>query len=150
MPAVNVAKRERRSENCFRGPVFLNVTRSPSTGIRISCVLVGLVVVMIASACGGRSSHRWVSCARPPGSAADVRDFKVNGGETCSHASRILGYTAFGHEGGCGDACHYLGYTCRERPGGLKRSSGGGSFYTYVDDWCVRGSRHAAWRIIFH
>jgi hypothetical protein len=116
----------------------------------VSCVLVGIVVLVIASSCGGRSSHvEWVSCPRPPG-GADVRQFRVKGGETCGHARRVLGYTAFGHEGGCGDACHYLGFICRDRPGGLKRNSSGGSYYTHVDDWCARGPRRAAWRIVFH
>jgi hypothetical protein len=114
-------------------------------------VLVGVVVLAVASSCGGRSSHTaaWVSCPRPPG-RADVRRFRVEGGETCGHARRLLGYTAFGHEGGCGRTCHYLGFTCGERPGGLERNSSGGSYYTYVDEWCARGPRRATWRIVFH
>jgi hypothetical protein len=79
-----------------------------------------------------------------------VRQFRVKGGETCRHAKRVLDYTAFGHEGGCGRACHYLGFTCQERPGGLEHNSSGGSYYTYVDDSCARGQRHANWRIVFH
>jgi hypothetical protein len=117
-----------------------------------ACVLVGVVVLAVASSCGGQSSQAaasWTSCPRPPG-GADVRNFRVKGGETCAHARRVLDYTAFGHEGGCGRGCHYLGFTCQERPGGLKRVPGGGSTYTYSDDSCTRGSRQAEWRIVFH
>jgi len=108
-------------------------------------------LLVLASSCGGHASHAaaWLSCPRPP-SDADIRQFRVKGGETCAHANRVLGYTAFGHEGSCGDACHYLGYTCRQLPGGLKSNSSGGSYYTYEDDSCVRGQRHAAWRIVYH
>src|SRR5438132_825593 len=107
-----------------------------------ACVLVDVAVVLVAaSSCGGRSSHAaWVSCPRPADSAADVRRFRVKGGETCAHARRVLGYTDFGHEGEC-SPCHYLGYTCRQLPGGLKRNSSGGSSYTYEDDLCVSGQR---------
>jgi hypothetical protein len=88
-------------------------------------------------------------CPRPS-IAADIRRFSVMGGETCRHANRVLGFTAFGHEGSCGDACHYLGYTCRQRPGGLKSNGSGGSYYSYEDDTCIRGRLQAAWRIVFH
>jgi hypothetical protein len=74
----------------------------------------------------------------------------VSGGETCDHGKRVLDYAAFGHEGGCGDACHYLGYTCREQPGGLRSNGSGGSYYAYVDDVCVRGPHQAAWRVVSH
>ena len=117
-----------------------------------ACVLVGVAVVLVfGSSCGGRSSNAaaWVSCPPPPDSAADVRRFRVKGGETCGHARRVLGYTDFGHEGEC-SPCHYLGYTCRQLPGGLKRNSSGGSYYTYQDDLCVSGQRRASWRIVFH
>jgi hypothetical protein len=92
----------------------------------------------------------WTPCAPPPSDAgADIRRFRVRGGETCSHAARVLGYTAFGHEGGCGDACHYLGFVCQQRPGGLKSNSSDGS-YTFEDDTCARRRRQSAWRIVFH
>lgn len=89
----------------------------------------------------------WLPCPRPR-SHADIRRFRVAGGETCAHARRVLDYAAFGHEGGC---CPHqsLGFTCHDRPGGLERNSSGGG-YTYDDDWCVRGVRRAAWRIVFH
>src|SRR5436190_21700266 len=108
-----------------------------------ACLGVGLGLVL-ASACGGRSSS-WTSCPSPPG-RADIRHFKVQGGETCGHARRVLDYTAFGHEGGCGP-CHYLSFTCEEHQGGLRRNSSGGSYYTYADDLCVQGDRRAAWTI---
>jgi hypothetical protein len=123
----------------------------PPPASSAACV-VGIVAIVCLSSCrGGESSHTaaWVSCPRPPGHA-DVRRFSVRGGETCSHARRVLGYTAFGHEGACGRACHYLGFTCRDDPGGLRRDQSGGSYYTYVDDWCTRGHRQATWRIVFH
>ena len=114
----------------------------------MACMLIGAAVLVTGSSCGRRSTHAvWISCPRPP-SAADIRRFRVTGGEKCGHARLVLDYTAFGHEGGCGDACHHLGYTRYERPGGLERNSSGGSYYTYVDDRCVRGSRRAAWRIV--
>ena len=139
----------RRATNSYRKPQ--PNPRSHSGPCGTACVLVGIVVLVVASSCAGRSSHaaEWRSCPRPPG-GADVRQFRVRGAETCGHARRVLGYAAFGHEGGCGRACHYLGFTCQERPGGLKRNSSGGSYYTYVDESCARGSRHAAWRIVFH
>jgi hypothetical protein len=113
--------------------------------------LVGAALLATLSGCGHHASRAvtWTSCSRPPG-AADIRRFRVRGGETCSHANRVLGYTAFGHEGSCGDACQYLGYICRQHPGGLKPNSYGGSYYTYEDDTCVRGARQAAWRIVVH
>ena len=113
--------------------------------------LVGGLLLASLSGCGHHASRAamWTSCPRPS-SAADIRQFSVSGGETCSHANRVLGYTAFGHEGSCGDACRYLGYTCRQHPGGLKSNSFGGSYYTYEDDVCVRGQHQAAWRIVFH
>jgi hypothetical protein len=113
--------------------------------------LVGGALLATLSGCGHHASRAvmWTSCPRPS-SAADIRRFKVRGGEKCRHASRVLGYTAFGHEGSCGDACGYHGYTCRQRPGGLKSNSSGGSYYTYEDDACVRGLRQAAWRIVAH
>jgi hypothetical protein len=74
----------------------------------------------------------------------------VRGGETCSRARRVLGYTAFRHEGSCGDTCHYLGYVCQQHPGALKSNAYSGSYYTYEDDTCIRGPRQAAWRIVFH
>jgi hypothetical protein len=117
-----------------------------------SLTFVGGVLLAALSGCGHHHASRaqtWTSCPRPS-SAADIRQFRVRGGETCSHGSRVLGYTAFGHEGSCGDACRYLGYTCREHPGGLRSNSSGGSYYTYEDDACVRGPRRAAWRIVFH
>jgi hypothetical protein len=116
-----------------------------------ACVLVGIVVLVAASSCGGGSSHAaaWVSCPRPLG-GANVRQFRVKGGERCRHAKRVLDYTAFGHEGGCGRACHYLGFICQEHPGGLEHNSTGGSYYTYEDDSCALGQLHAAWRILFH
>lgn len=115
------------------------------------CGLVAVGALLLGNSCGDHSSHAsaWVSCPRPS-SAADIRRFRVKGGEACDHAKRVLGYAAFGHEGACGDACHYLGYNCRDHPGGLKRNSSGGSYFTYVDDLCVRGSRQAAWRVVFH
>ena len=122
-------------------------------GIRVGAagVLVVVVVLLVASSCRGGSSHEnaWVSCP-PPAGRADVRRFRVTGGETCSHARRVLAYTAFGHEGACGRSCHYLGFTCQDSPGGLEPTSFGGSYYTYEDDSCVRGPRRAAWRIVIH
>jgi hypothetical protein len=115
-----------------------------------------LIAAKLLCAGRGGASHNsrtqaaeWASCPRPL-ARADVRQFRVKGGETCRHAKRVLDYTAFGHEGGCGRACHYLGFTCQERPGGLEHNSSGGSYYTYVDDSCARGQRHANWRIVFH
>jgi hypothetical protein len=115
------------------------------------CALVGGATLLAASSCAGGSSHAtaWTSCPRPAGTAADIRRFRVEGGETCRHANVVLGYAAFGHEGGC-SPCHYLAYTCREVPGGLKHNSSGGSFYTYADFSCTRGGRRGAWRIAFH
>jgi hypothetical protein len=115
-----------------------------------SALVAGFVLAGL-SGCGHHASRvlLWTSCPRPS-SAADIRRFRVRGGETCSHANRVLGFTAFGHEGSCGDACQYLGYRCRQQPGGLKSNGSGGSYYTYEDDACVRGQRQAAWRIVFH
>jgi hypothetical protein len=63
----------------------------------------------------------------------------------------MLGFTAFGHEGSCGDVgCHYLGYTSSQHPGGLESNRFGGSYYTYEDDACIRGRHRAAWRIVYH
>jgi hypothetical protein len=115
-------------------------------------VVVGGALLATLSGCGHHASRAVMltSCPRPS-SAADIRRFRVRGGETCSHAGRVLGYAAFGHEGSCGDdACHYLGYVCGQHPGGLKSNSSCGSYYTYEDDVCVRGPRQAAWRIVFH
>lgn len=118
---------------------------------RPALALFGAALLAPLGGCGHHASRRltWTPCPRPPG-AADIRRFRVRGGETCTHASQVLGYTAFGHEGSCGDACHYHGYTCRQHPGGLKSNSSGGSYYTYENDACVRGSREAAWRIVLH
>lgn len=115
-------------------------------------MVVGSALLATVSGCGHHSSRAvtWTSCPRPS-SAADIRRFRVSGGETCRHAARVLGYTAFGHEGGCGnDGCHYLGYVCGDHAGGLKSNSYGGSYYTYEDDICARGPRRAAWRIVSH
>jgi hypothetical protein len=113
--------------------------------------VVGGFVLAGASGCGHHASGAlpWTSCPRPS-SAADIRRFQVMGGETCHHGNRVLGFTAFGHEGSCGDGCHYLGYTCRQHPGGLKSNGFGGSYYTYEDDGCIRGHLQATWRIVFH
>jgi hypothetical protein len=113
--------------------------------------LVAGAVLVAASGCGGHSSHAaaWTACPRPS-SHADIRRFRVRGGETCAKAKRILDWVSFGHEGSCGRACRHLGYTCSQVPGGLKREPSGGSTYTYSDDTCVRGERRAAWRIVFH
>jgi hypothetical protein len=115
-----------------------------------ACVFLGVSLLAAASSCGNDASRaaKWHSCPRPP-SAADIRQFRVKSDQTCARARRVLGYTAFGHEGMCGP-CHYLGFTCTQRAGGLKRNSFGGSYYTYEDDLCVRGPRRAAWRIVYH
>jgi hypothetical protein len=128
-------------------PVLDQTSSLPRLGSTLACALVGLVILVAASSCGGTRHERWVTCPRPP-EGADVRQFRVKGGETCGHARRVLDYAAFGHEGEC-SPCSYLGFMCRERPGGLERNSFG-SYYTFSDDSCVHGPRRAAWRIVFH
>jgi hypothetical protein len=118
---------------------------------RPALIVVALLCVGVACGCGSsEATAAWTPCPRPA-SDADIRHFRVTGGETCSHAKRVLDWTAFGHEGMCGDSgCRYLGYVCRQRPGGLAPTDGGGSAYTYEDDSCVRGSHRGAWRIDYH
>lgn len=119
----------------------------------VACALVAGALLGASAACGSASSKStttWTACPRPA-SHADIRRFRVAGGETCAHAKRLLDWTAFGHEGSCGNSgCHHLGYVCRQRAGGLVPTAGGGSTYTYEDDSCVRAERKGAWRVVFH
>jgi hypothetical protein len=108
------------------------------------CAVVASPLLGALTACGDQAQHvsAWTACPRPS-SHADIQRFRVRGGETCAHASRVLNYAAFGHEGGCGtNGCHYLGYTCGDRPGGLRSNSSGGSYFTYEDDFCTRDRSH--------
>src|SRR3954453_9938540 len=121
--------------------------------LRISgCAIVASAVMGALGGCGNHTQHdvAWRACPRPT-SAADIRRFRVRGGETCAHGKGILDYAAFGHEGMCGtDGCRYQGYTCRQQPGGLRANSTGGSDFTYEDAVCIRGRHEAAWRIVSH
>jgi hypothetical protein len=90
-----------------------------------------------------------VACPKPS-TDADVRQFRVRGGESCEQGRRVLTYAAFRHGGGCDRGCHHDGYTCLEHLGRLTQFPSGASLYTYVDDVCIRGRREAAWRIVFH
>jgi hypothetical protein len=77
-------------------PVLDQTSSLARPGSTLACALVGLVILVAASSCGGTRHERWVTCLRPP-EGADVRQLRVKGGETCGHARRVLDYAAFGH-----------------------------------------------------
>jgi hypothetical protein len=113
--------------------------------------MVGAFAVFLTSACGDRSPHAdaWTPCSRPPG-AADIRQFRVRGDETCGHARRLLGYVASVQGGDCNRGCHHEGYTCLEHLVRFTQTLSGASVFTYVDDICARGTSRATWRIVFN
>ena len=116
---------------------------------RVTSIAVAVVVAGLGNACG-HSTHAsaWTSCP-PPDGRADIRLFRVRGGETCEHARRVLTHVAF-HSKGCAHGCRHDGYTCLEHLARHTQANSGLSLFTYVDDVCTRGDDQAAWRIVFH
>ncbi len=134
-----------------------SVTRRRPLASRVAVIALPLTMaVLLPSGCEQATGHRraleQTSCRfrSPSESHLDIRNFKVSGGETCRHASRLVDGVDEGIEGGCRPpGCHVLGFACVERSGGLTftRSGGGYSYYRYSDAHCARGSMRASWRI---